>query len=173
MPTSTLRDYVIHRLFRLYPAYWVSIAVAIAIALVVDPTPPFPTKVVLANITMLQKFFGIRDFIGAYWTLQIELIFYFVCAVLFLLQKLDRRREMIWLALVGGLVCAFMRRHFHREFPVAIFAALALMFLGDSIRAFSETKLSRRELIWSTIIVAAGLVPICYVGYVGEGARMR
>lgn len=168
---SSLRDYVIHRGFRLYPAYWVSILVTIAIGLIFDPPAPFPTRVILANVTMFQKFIGIPDLVGAYWTLQIELIFYIVCAAMFLLRKLDRRREMIWLALAGGIACAVMRRHYQREFPVAIFAALALMFLGDSIRAFSGGKLSRRELNWSTITVLAGLVPMCFVGYVGEGAR--
>ena len=31
---------------------------------------------VLANLTMLHRFFGVRDVDGAYWSLQIELIFY-------------------------------------------------------------------------------------------------
>ena len=37
----------------------------------------------LANLTMLQQFAGIENVIGLYWTLQIELIFYGLCVLLF------------------------------------------------------------------------------------------
>jgi len=169
--SSTLRDFVIHRMFRLYPAYWVSIIVFVAAALLFDHSIAIPTSVVLINLTMLQRFVGIYDLILPYWTLQIELIFYFLCALLFVLHKLERRRQILWLTLSAGLLCAVLRRRYHLNVPVGIPASLALMFLGDSIRAFSKKLISQTELITSTLLVAITLIPICLIGYVDDGKR--
>ena len=47
---------------------------------------------VVANVTMLQQFFGIENVLGIYWTLQIELIFYALCVGLFIIGLLRRTK---------------------------------------------------------------------------------
>jgi peptidoglycan/LPS O-acetylase OafA/YrhL len=73
-----LRDFWFSRFFRLYPAYWLSI---LLVVLVGGSIPAVLTLIM--NVTMFQKFVGVSDMIGVYWTLQIELIFYMLCSLLF------------------------------------------------------------------------------------------
>lgn len=82
-----LRNFAISRFFRLYPAYWLSLAVFVAIGYFWFA--PFGAVRVLANITMLQGLIGQAWDVGpGYWTLFYELLFYFACASLYWLKLL-------------------------------------------------------------------------------------
>ena len=65
------KRFVVSRFFRLYPAYWLSIALALAVGL---EQPSW--RELSFNLTMLQGFFGIADLIGVFWSLKVELAFY-------------------------------------------------------------------------------------------------
>ena len=124
--------FAVSRFFRLYPAYWLSLTLALLIF------PPltgesYSTTRILANVTMAQAAFGQRDVIGAYWTLFIELAFYGLCMGLFATRLLAD-----WRAVVGAIFAAL-----GISFAVATYASLhgshlpanvplniALMFLG-------------------------------------------
>lgn len=54
---APLRSFAFSRFFRLYPAYWVSIALAVAIIPLVRGDL-FTITQILANVTMLQQFLG-------------------------------------------------------------------------------------------------------------------
>jgi peptidoglycan/LPS O-acetylase OafA/YrhL len=64
-------SFPIKRALRLYPAYLVSIALALACGIV-----PLDWGQIAANLTMLPCAFGQQDVLGIYWTLQTEVIFY-------------------------------------------------------------------------------------------------
>jgi len=165
----SLGRYVIHRLFRLYPAYWVSLAVAIFLPLLSTGHVGVPLLQALVNVTMLQKFVGVPDAIGAYWTLQIELVFYFLCGALFVASLLTARLQMIYVALAAAMVTAAGRYVSGRELPVALFIALSLMFLGDMIRAYLRGSVDLRKLLYGLTCVGCCLIPICGLAY-GTGA---
>lgn len=131
-PSATpLQSFAISRIFRLYPAYWVSILAGFIILF--WPAYYISKKELLFNITMLQQFFGVPNIIGVYWTLQIELIFYVICAVFFAL-KMMRDNNRILLAIVGFVALALVMgvaRHFTgRNLPTALPLALSIMFYG-------------------------------------------
>ena len=69
-----IRSFAISRFFRLYPAYWASIAVFLAIA--IWQGAPIPGETIAANLTMLQTLWGQPNIGNAYWTLLYEMIFY-------------------------------------------------------------------------------------------------
>jgi peptidoglycan/LPS O-acetylase OafA/YrhL len=167
----TLRTYAIHRFFRLYPAYWLSIVVFVMVELVLARHANLNLRDLLVNVTMLQKFLGVPDVVGAYWTLQIELIFYVLCALLFLSGQLFRRELVIAFALAAAILCAWLRYRTGKELPVALFIALALMFLGDCLRAHAGGGLSGRRVAWITTAVSLALAPICLLAYKSEGIR--
>jgi hypothetical protein len=73
-PSAVLR-FIITRFFRLYPAYWLSLATAI-IVLYTFFSVNIGLDTILFNFTMFEMAFGRPVVLGPYWTLIIELIFY-------------------------------------------------------------------------------------------------
>ena len=89
--TKTSMDFLVSRFSRLYPTYWTAILLTIAVCSVV-PAPfnynQFTSKQVLVNFTMFQHWLKIKDIDSAFWTLAVELTFYFLMWVLFYFKKL-------------------------------------------------------------------------------------
>jgi peptidoglycan/LPS O-acetylase OafA/YrhL len=171
---TTLRKFIIHRVFRLYPAYWFSIAVFVLVNWLVYGVSGTSTSAVLVNLTMLQSFVGIPDVIGAFWTLQIELIFYVLCGFLFVIGLLERRRFALTVSLLAMVGLSGLRFKLARNLPVAIPLALSLMVLGDMIRAHNQGEFSSRAVTFWSIAVALALVPTCFWAYkdFGRGAML-
>ncbi|MBE1162369.1 acyltransferase family protein [Dyella acidiphila] len=121
---TTVGQFLLSRGFRLYPAYWVSLALA---ALVF----PLATHQLLANISMAQRFIGVPDAIGVYWTLQVELIFYVLIAVLLFTGRLADPRTSLW-CLLGAcalsVALAVPRAVLLVKTPVAPAFSLVVMF---------------------------------------------
>jgi peptidoglycan/LPS O-acetylase OafA/YrhL len=94
-------DFAWARFSRLYPAYWVAVAVTFTV-LASFPLPGRRTSPgeALVNLTMVHNLFGVRDVDGVYWTLQVELCFY---AMVFGLLLAGGTRFVAPLLL--GLVC--------------------------------------------------------------------
>lgn len=95
-----LRKFAISRLFRLYPAYWVSLAAFAVLAAVQGR--PLAGEVLWANMTMLQGLLGVRNVGDVYWTLLYEMIFYALCAALWAM------RLMRSVALVGTMAALLL-----------------------------------------------------------------
>lgn len=47
------------------------------------------------NATMFQSFFGVKDAIGVYWTLVIEMLFYIYCSAMFYFKVLSSRKHVL------------------------------------------------------------------------------
>jgi peptidoglycan/LPS O-acetylase OafA/YrhL len=113
---------------------------------------------------MLQQFMGEPDVMGVYWTLQIELIFYFICGSLFVLRRLDDVKTVAGMAMFF-LMCAFglsvARFIVDGKFPVALPLALSVMFWGLCIRYFSAEQRGewKRALAVVTVAILV-MVPI-------------
>lgn len=70
-------DFVISRVTRLYPAYWIALTTTVIVATIFNvPHVPLAMKTVLANISMIQRWFLVPNVDEVYWTLAIEMQFY-------------------------------------------------------------------------------------------------
>ncbi|WP_295768815.1 acyltransferase [uncultured Mucilaginibacter sp.] len=159
---KNLQTFAISRLFRLYPAYWFSLLLFVFVA----GMPPLIQ--LLGNLTMLQKFLGIEDLIGVYWTLQIELIFYAVCAMMFYFNKLEKPvfiyNATIFLLIVS-LIMAALRYYMDKKLPVALPLGLSIMFIGLIIRNL-HTHNNNNKAIFKVVTLFIGfLLPICFLAY--------
>jgi peptidoglycan/LPS O-acetylase OafA/YrhL len=101
---GSLGHFWVRRVFRLYPMYWISVAIVAAMAsgephIVLSGPPEQSIRIFLANLTMFQAFMGIPHLMAMYWTLTLELLFYMLISVLFLL-KLNGRIAYATLALI-------------------------------------------------------------------------
>lgn len=176
IPFSLLRSgpgaktgFIIGRIFRLYPAYWVSIAGA-AVFLFYLLDLPLGAKTVLANATMLQKYVGQPDMIGVYWTLQIEILFYILCFGMNLVGWLAKPRIVFATAILFILIAVMMaaaRYTTGRAIPVAIPLSLTIMFFGMLWRIWHthHTVEIKKYLRWILIVLAVAIPPISLLAY--------
>jgi peptidoglycan/LPS O-acetylase OafA/YrhL len=102
---GTGRRFVITRFFRLYPAFWVSV-VAGLIFIWCWQGWPITWPMVAANVTMVPDLFGQPPIMGLYWTLGTELVFYFLCWLIWRLGRLEDSRVLV--GLVIGLSLAWL-----------------------------------------------------------------
>ncbi|HEY6642726.1 acyltransferase [Povalibacter sp.] len=82
--TRSAADFVYARASRLYPAYWIAVALTfLVVAFAQLPERTVSVGEAAINLSMLQEFVGAPHVDGAYWTLTIELLFYFWIALLY------------------------------------------------------------------------------------------
>lgn len=94
------------RLWRLFPAFSLCLAVTIVV-LVLEGRPP-SFKVLLANLTMLPRIFGQPYIDGVYWSLMFEIIFYAYVWIFLLGASFESRlRIFVVLWLIASLVHAW------------------------------------------------------------------
>ncbi len=97
---APLTEFSIKRFFRLYPAYWLSVGLAV----LVDTTllgKQYGTTQIGANLTMFQNLLGFSHVQGLYWTLQVELIFYVLCAALFSINLLSQQKSIFYTLVIS------------------------------------------------------------------------
>jgi len=159
--SSSLRAFWIRRIARLYPPYWLSVAVYAALGLLVqrgesvDALLAAPLPVVIANLSMFQLLFDQPHLNYGYWTLLFELLFYVLATGLFAARLLRRT------ALVATVMCSLaivvevvLPVAFGTAKPVlGLVSFLATMFLGTVVY-----RLHTRELRWrsATPVLAFG-----------------
>ena len=163
---APVRDFVISRFFRLFPTYWISIPLGIC-AFFLWPGHAPSALTVLANLTMLQQFMGVDNIIGLYWTLQIELIFYGLCVLLFqagLLHRTVGPTSAAVAMLIAAVALALARYHLARALPVALPLALAVMFWGTVWRNWLvERRPEARRAALGLLALIAVAVPVISV----------
>jgi peptidoglycan/LPS O-acetylase OafA/YrhL len=97
--------FVSSRVVRLYPTYWVCMAVtAVVVLLANDPRYPASLSQVLANLTMFQTRFGFEHIDGVYWTLETELVFYAWVFLVCLIKQIHNADKILGLWAVASIV---------------------------------------------------------------------
>jgi peptidoglycan/LPS O-acetylase OafA/YrhL len=133
----TVIEFGINRFFRLYPAYWLSIVLAVYVLYYLGGQH-LSRNVIAINLTMLQQFFNQPNIMELYWTLQVELIFYVICIIAFKVGYLGNNRNLFSLSfvLLGlALLLALARFMTHIKAPVALPLGLSIMFWGSLLRS--------------------------------------
>lgn len=109
-----VREFMVSRVVRLYPAYWVCLTVtAAASAMIGGQLFPVSPGQYLANLTMLNSFVDVENVDVVYWTLWSEIRFYAIIGVLTVIG-MTRRRVLtalwIWLAATAVLETGVLPR---------------------------------------------------------------
>jgi len=164
------RRFIVSRGLRLYPTYWLSMAVFVAMLALTGAELP-SGRAIMANLTMLQSAFGYDDVVGLYWTLFIEWVFYALCLGLMLMSRLHdtafRALCALGLLLVA-LAMGMARMLLHRKLPVALPLGLSLMLFGSIWRdwilgqATATTKRCAVALLGAYCVL---LPPTFYAAY--------
>ena len=96
---KTVRQFFLSRVTRLYPAFWAACTLMYVVKRIWGPGP-VDTQMSIHlhaglmqypyNMTMLFDFLGITPMDGAYWSLTVELTFYFLIAILIAFKLMPR-----------------------------------------------------------------------------------
>jgi peptidoglycan/LPS O-acetylase OafA/YrhL len=166
---DTGRRFIITRFFRLFPAYWVSMAAGLIFVWWWQGWP-ITGVMVAANATMLPTVCGQPQVMGLYWTLETELAFYLSCWLIWRLGLLNNPRFLA--GLVVGMSLAWFAVKGAKQMGVVpddisggwknLPRHLGIMFWGayfrvvyDETKGFRESIRSNRK-IW--ILVALTLL---------------
>lgn len=98
----TWEQFMISRIIRLYPTYWLSVLVTYVVLVLYGHSIGLKTLVI--NMTMFQDVFGVESIDGVYWSLLVEMKFYIL--IMFTIKILRIRPiifSIIWFVISGIL----------------------------------------------------------------------
>jgi peptidoglycan/LPS O-acetylase OafA/YrhL len=168
----TLREFWIHRFFRLYPLYWVSLFLALAwgfthLGFLPEPFYSNPLRSILANITMVQGLLGSPHALSPYWSLGFEMMFYWAMSGL-LLMKWNRRTFLIVMGLLTLSVLNPLATHeLHRAAHVGVVFHFATLFFGTLLYRFEAGVLSSKKLFLALAVVPFVIVAANGIAFYG------
>jgi len=154
---ATLRGFLASRVSRLAPALWVCVLLTALIEWLI-PASPFQPEgwgQILANLTLFPGLFGHQAIDGAYWSLAVELTFYFWVGVCVALGQMHRIELLIKILLLLSLV-NIVRPAYPLQLYLCVqwaplFSAGAIFFLAKQ----SGWNTSRRWMISVCVVLAS------------------
>jgi peptidoglycan/LPS O-acetylase OafA/YrhL len=154
-------NFVWSRFFRLYPLYWLSL---VGGGLVFGSS----LTEMLGNVTMVQRFIGMKDVINVYWTLQVEIVFYGIVFLLIVIRRCDRYQVAVGLSLLFSILTilfGFVRFYLHVKSPIAIPMGLTVIFVG-TLKSLVDRDLIPISVYKRTIgSIVCCLLLSFYLGY--------
>ncbi|MEO7212696.1 acyltransferase [Mucilaginibacter sp.] len=168
---ASLKTFWISRIFRLFPLYLLSIvSVLISIRLGLYPAGFPAAKTIIINIFMFQHFLGVPDVMPLYWTLCLELLFYFIISAIFFFGFI---KKTMWIALAflalsffaGGVAIGIL--HLAGGGWGMIFF-LTSMFVGTLFYRLVNGELSARAFAGMMLLVLMVLLFNTYTNLYGK-----
>jgi peptidoglycan/LPS O-acetylase OafA/YrhL len=139
------------RLWRLFPAYWVGILLT-TVTVVVLGAKQFwvaPGDFFL-NFTMLQNWFKAKNVDGAYWSLQVEIVFYAWVAVMIGFGWIAKTERWVFLWLLVCLVNLYLDSYWIDQILVTQWGAFfAIGVLSEKLSANH-----RQGSLWALMALA-------------------
>jgi peptidoglycan/LPS O-acetylase OafA/YrhL len=128
------RSFWIKMFFRLYPLYWVSLGISIALSNIYpEGFRKHFIRNAIVNITMLQGFMGVPNALDPYWTLFIEMAFYFAFTAFFLTQLHKKTLVWAWAGLAGFMLACVVMPLVHKSHsPVTLTFCFLTMLIGSA-----------------------------------------
>lgn len=161
--TARPMDFVVSRFSRLYPAYWGALLLSFTLTHLLGlPGKTVGWEVLLANLTMVQGFFGVPHVDNVYWTLEVELLFYCWALASFRLGGGAGLRHFLFACLALRLAYTGALIAWGLDLPWIgqrwlLLPYIAWFALGVSVYRLSRAGGDRR---WDRALVAAALLAI-------------
>lgn len=163
---TRLRHFFISRVFRLYPAYWLVLAlIFVTVGYLGHAQSSYSYGQLMANMTMMPKLFGVNEMSAIFWTLFIEILFYVCCVILFKFKWLNK--PLIIGLIVFGLslttpLAIVLNKLFQLNIPIQfILFHLSFLFAGNLLRlAYVENNQLAKYLSQAFILLLTIAVPI-------------
>lgn len=161
---SPIRIFMIRRFWRLYPAYWLSMGLALALGGMAE------APAIAANASMVQRYLGFEDLIPVYWSLSLELAFYGLTVTLFAVGWLQRPRPLTVFtvsAMAATIASAAAAEYLHIRAPAGAMLFLLLMVFGTWLRLGDATGPRKIAMVAAMLLTQ---IVTCWIFY-GNGWR--
>lgn len=130
--SKNIVDFAISRFSRLFPVFWVAVTITYVWVIFlgpVDRSVGFNEYVI--NLSMLHEYVGVPHVDRVYWTLSIELMFYFWMSVLLISKNLK------WVCLIFSiLIIAGLLQQFIPEVVRQVFILKYIAFFSAGVAFF-------------------------------------
>jgi len=135
-------DFIVSRISRLYPAYWLAVAFTfILVSIFGLPGREVSISSAIANLMMFHGYFHIPNVDGVYWTLTVELTFYFW---IFLVYRIGFLNKIEYLLL--PLVIASVLNSLHLIYlPGIILKLLLIKYIAFFLAGICYYRLAHNE----------------------------
>jgi peptidoglycan/LPS O-acetylase OafA/YrhL len=128
--TSRPMDFVVSRFSRLFPAYWFAIALTFSITHLLGlPEKLVDIQAAIGNLLMLHGLFKVPHVDGVYWTLEVELLFYFGMFLLYRLGMLRQIHQVLFGLMVLRVVYFVLEHWLGINLPWVMFRLLILQYI--------------------------------------------
>ncbi len=160
-----------NRVFRLFPLYWfclicVGLTFVTHAAVLEVPDSHFIHSFA-ANLTMLPQVFGSPNLLSVFWTLNLELVFYFLCTAIWLAGFLRQSYLLLWMAALGyvsvnlaGILVV------HRPISGDDMALIVTAFAGAAVYQYFQGELPLRKLLIGMVPMALSLMLCLWLRHV-------
>jgi peptidoglycan/LPS O-acetylase OafA/YrhL len=166
--TKRPMDFVVSRFSRLFPAYWFAIFLTFsATHLLGLPGKLVGVGTAFANMLMMHGLLKIPHVDGAYWTLEVELLFYCGMFLLYRMKRLNSIHYVLFGLLLLRVVYYLLEHQFGISLPWIIFRLMILQYipwfaLGISVYLLVNHK---KTEVWQpaarTAVFAIATLLIC------------
>ncbi len=155
LKTRTGLDFIVSRFSRIFPVFWVAVLLTQTVVWL-NPLPIYTVswRDAVINLTMLAGPLGFRWVDNVYWTLVIELMFYVIMLLLFLVGMLRHIEKIVLPWLILEISADVASRWMHHPIPQAIavlfllkYAHLFLAGILFYLIRFEGVTLSRQLLL--------------------------
>lgn len=164
--TQRSMDFVVSRFSRLFPAYWVSVALTFGITHALGlPGREAGLSQAVLNLLMFHSLLGVPSIEGVYWTLVVELLFYVWMFGLFRVRQLANVHHWM-IGLVGLRLLDFgTQKLLGLSIPWTIYELLNLKFipwfaLGVAIYALTQHQAGQARSRPAMLSMAVSLVSL-------------
>jgi peptidoglycan/LPS O-acetylase OafA/YrhL len=174
---KTIRQFLISRVQRLYPAFWVACTLTFLVERLwgTGPNDVLSAPLLYAsfnqyllNMTMLQEFLGSSNIDQAYWSLTIEISFYFIVSLLIAYRLMPHLNLVLGLWLAYALIAQVLQGE-GKLFAHLLFPRHAPYFIAGMLFYLLQQKTERAGPRYAMLLVAY-LIGIRYDWYAAGGS---
>lgn len=133
---GSVNRFIISRLSRLYPAYWISILLTtLCILIFSNPDYTVSLKQFLANLTMFHRYIGIPSVDGVYWSLMVEMKFYIMIGLFLFFNQIKNIKYIIIAWLLISILTIFLEQSmlFTKVLSFALITNYSSLFIAGML----------------------------------------
>jgi peptidoglycan/LPS O-acetylase OafA/YrhL len=158
-------DFVVSRFSRLWPAYIAAILITFSLVTMFGlPGRQTTPAEALVNLTMIQELFHVPHVDAAYWSLQVELIFYAWMLLAFVTGQLKRIRTFLWAALVPPIGFYIAHRYFSADPSYLAGAFLLITYIPYfTIGIAAYNMYARRDSGYQDLLLMLAAVLVAWI----------